>query len=89
MLRWGLILLVIPALLLMGVYMYEHGQVRACVEAGGSYDYLNQLCDMNTIQPFVPLMMRHPILVNGSMLLSAVGLLMCIAGLYIRPAQCR
>jgi len=87
MLRWGLILLVIPGVLLMGTYMYEQSLVEACVKSGGSFDYLNQLCDPNTKQPFISLMVRQPLLVNGGMLLSTVGLFMCLFGLYVRAPR--
>lgn len=87
MLRLGLILLVVPGLLLMGTYMYEQSLVSACVEAGGSFDYVDQFCDMNTTQPFISLMARQPLLVNGGMLLSSIGLLICLAGLYVRPSR--
>jgi len=87
MLRWGLILLVVPGLILMGTYMYEQSLVRACVEAGGSFDYIDQFCDMDTTQPFISLMVRQPLLVNGGMLLSSLGLLMCLFGLYVRPSR--
>ncbi|MCV6590720.1 MAG: hypothetical protein OIF57_17105 [Marinobacterium sp.] len=73
----------------MGTYMYEQSLVRACVETGGSFDYIEQFCDMNTTQPFIPLMVRQPLLVNGGMLLSSLGLLLCLFGLYVRPGQGR
>jgi len=87
MLRWGLILMVVPGLILMGTYMYEQSLVRACVEAGASFDYIDHFCDMNTTQPFISLMARQPLLVNGGMLLSSLGLLMCLFGLYVRPSR--
>ncbi|MBA4503605.1 hypothetical protein [Marinobacterium marinum] len=85
MLRAGLILLVVPAVLLMAGYMYDLSLADACLEQGGSWDYLAVQCDVAEAKhPFVPFMVRHPLWVNGGMLLSVVGLLLCIAGLYRR-----
>ncbi|WP_286240603.1 hypothetical protein [Neptuniibacter halophilus] len=85
MLRFGLILLILPALTLMGVFFVEQSAVDACLQQGGSFDYSNDQCDMQQKHPFQPLMARHPLLVNGSMLLSALGLLFCMKGLLWRP----
>jgi hypothetical protein len=84
MLKLGLLLLIIPGLVMMGGYMYELSLVDACRESGGSWHYVEAYCDTERQHPFVPYMVRHPLLVNGGMLLSVVGLLLCIAGLYRR-----
>ncbi|MBV0933228.1 hypothetical protein [Marinobacterium weihaiense] len=85
MLRLGLILLVVPALLLMGGYFYDLSLADACLDQGGSWNYQAAECDAaGADHPFVPFMVRHPLIVNGSMLLSVVGLLICMAGLYRR-----
>ncbi len=83
MLRIGLCLLVIPGLALMGVFFFEQMQISDCVADGGHWDYLQAVCDQQE-HPFVPLMTRKPILVNGGMLLSCFGLLLTILGLYTR-----
>jgi len=41
------------------------------------------MCDQQS-HPFIPLMARKPLLVNGGMLLSCLGLLITIVGLYRR-----
>lgn len=82
MLRLGLLLLVLPPLLLMGGYLYEQAAVDACLDQGGSWHYLQRICDSTQQHPFVPFMMRYPLLVNGGMLVAVLGLLLCIAGLY-------
>lgn len=87
MLKVGLVLLIIPGLALMGLFMYEQSLVDACLDAGGSFDYLNRLCDHSTTQPFIPMMARYPIAVNGGMLLSVVGLFCCLWGLYVRAPR--
>lgn len=84
MLRIGLLLLTLPGVLLMGSYFYELSQVDACLDSGGSWNYLEARCDRAKEYPFVPYMARHPLLVNGGMLLSVLGLLLCLAGLYRR-----
>ena len=85
MLKLGLILLVVPAVLLMGGYMYDLSLADACLDQGGSWNYELAECDAaGASHPFVPFMVRHPLWVNGGMLLSVVGLFICIAGLYRR-----
>lgn len=85
MLRLGLILLVVPAVLLMAGYMYDLSLADACLEQGGSWNYRSAECDeAGTEHPFVPFMVRHPLWVNGGMLLSVLGLFVCMAGLYRR-----
>ncbi|WP_027858371.1 hypothetical protein [Marinobacterium jannaschii] len=84
MLRIGLVLLVLPCLLLMGIYLSELSEVESCLDSGGSFDYSQSVCDMNTEHPFQPFIQRHMALVNGSMLLAVVGLFGCLGGLYTR-----
>ncbi len=87
MLRIGLILLILPALVLMTVFFIDQSAVTECMTQGGSYDYAAAVCDFENKHPFVPLLVRHPLLVNGSMLLSVIGLLMCMKGLLWRPQK--
>lgn len=84
MLRIGLVLLVLPALLLMVLFFVEQMHISDCALAGGYWNYLQGQCDLQQQHPFVPLMVRRPLLVNGGMLLSCLGLLLTIAGLYRR-----
>ena len=84
MLRLGLLLLIVPGVVLMGVFWSELGSVNACLAEGGSYDYLKQVCNMETNQPFIPFAERHPLFVNMTMLASAAGLGLCLIGLYVR-----
>ena len=48
------------------------------------YQHLYQL-HYDTPQPFVSWLQRSPLLVNGGMLLSVVGLVMCMVGFYTKP----
>ncbi|KEA62429.1 hypothetical protein ADIMK_3320 [Marinobacterium lacunae] len=85
MLKVGLLLLILPPLALMTGYMMEQAEVDACLDAGGAWNYVERVCVDDAASgtfPFVPFMMRHPVLVNGGMLLSVVGLLFCMVGLY-------
>ena len=84
MLRLGLLLLVIPSVLLMVGYMYEQSLVSGCLDAGGSFNYTENACDQQNTHPFVPYLARHPLWVNGGMLLTVLGTLLCIVGLYKR-----
>ncbi|MDI3326164.1 hypothetical protein QKW35_17425 [Pontibacterium granulatum] len=84
MLRIGLLLLIVPGVVMMGLYLNELSAVKECLGAGGSYDYVNAVCDQTQTHAFSPFMVRNPLLVNGGMLLSVVGLFCCLAGLYTR-----
>lgn len=81
MIRLGLLLLILPLVVLMGVFFWELNDVRACQLYGGHWNYLASVCH-DTPQPFVPWVERMPLLVNGGMLVSVLGLVLCIVGLY-------
>ncbi len=83
MLRLGLLLLIAPILLLMGIYFWEYSSVRECTLSGGHWDYLERVC-RDTPQPFVSWLQRYPWLVNGGMLLSVIGVGLCMVGLYVK-----
>jgi hypothetical protein len=87
MLKIGLVLLVLPALILMTVFFIDQSTVDACIKQGGSYNYQISECDLQEKHPFIPLMVRYPMLVNGMMLLSVIGLLLCMKGLLWRPQK--
>ncbi|BBI59587.1 hypothetical protein [Vreelandella sulfidaeris] len=86
MIKLGLLLLVLPLFVLMGVYFWELNGVRACQLDGGYWNYVAHVC-RDTPQPFVSWLERSPLLVNGGMLLSVVGLAMCMVGLYVKRAN--
>jgi len=83
MLKLGLLLLCAPSVLLMGAYMFEQNDIEACIASGGSWEYVQGLCDTHNSHDFVPFMVRYPVLVNGGMLLSILGCLLTIAALYL------
>lgn len=84
MLRLGLLLLILPICVLMGLYFWEYSSVRECtLIQGGYWDYAAGAC-RDTPQRFMPWVERHPWLVNGGMLLSVVGVVMCMLGLYVK-----
>ena len=85
MLRIGLILLILPAVALMALFFIDQSAVDACLDQGGSYNYDLGECDLQQEHPFKPLLVRHPLLINGSMLVSVIGLCMCMKGLLWRP----
>lgn len=68
----------------MGSYMYEQSLVDDCLDLGGSFNYELLLCDKQDSHSFMPYMARHPLFVNGGMLLSVIGVFFCIIGLYKR-----
>lgn len=83
LMRLGLALLILPIVLLLGVYFVELGDVRACLLDGGHWDYLAGTC-RDAPQPFVSWLERAPWLVNGGLALSVVGLAMTMSGLYLK-----
>lgn len=84
MLRVGLLLLIVPIIVLMGIYFWELGDIRECTYNGGYWSYLDSVC-RHSPQPFVSWLERYPLLVNGGMLLSVLGTVMCMIGLYTKP----
>ncbi|WGI26023.1 hypothetical protein QEN58_02910 [Halomonas alkaliantarctica] len=86
MIKLGLLLLVLPLFVLMGVYFWELNDVRACQLNGGHWDYIESVCS-DTQQPFVSWLQRSPLLVNGGMLVSVAGLVMSMVGLYVKRAK--
>lgn len=84
MLRIGLVLMIVPIVVLMSLYFIELNGVRDCVLNGqGYWDYYERVCT-STPQPNVPFIARKPWLVNGGMLVSVLGLVLCMAGLYVK-----
>lgn len=86
MIKIGLLFLTIPCLALMGFYLPEQASISDCLAVGGSFDYVNQVCDLEAEHPYLPFMARHPLMVNGGMLVAVLGTFLCIIGLY-RPSK--
>lgn len=84
MLRLGLILLILPGMVLMGVFWSELSTVNECLAVGGAYDYTAKACDMQGTPPFIPFAVRNPQFVNLTMLASVAGFCCCLFGLYVR-----
>lgn len=82
MLKIGLPLLILPPLALMAGYLVEHASVQACIDNGGAWNYRLAECGDAASYPFIPYMVRHPLFVNGGMLLAVLGLIFCLFGLY-------
>ena len=82
MIRIGLLLLIAPCLMLMGMYMPEQSSVVDCSAIDGSYDFQKQRCDTLNTNPSSTFMARHTLLVNSAMLLALLGFLICLIGLY-------
>lgn len=84
MLRWGMILLFLPSVVLVTLYMFEAQDVARCVDGGGSWDFLNGLCDQQTKHEYMSFMTRHGFWVNSGMLVSIVGLIMGTWGMILK-----
>ena len=81
-LRIGLVLLILPMAILLGAYFSEMATVNECLRQQGSFDYARQICDLNNKHEFISYFQRHTFLVNGAMLVSLLGLVLCAVGLY-------
>ena len=81
MLRWGMIMLFLPGVLLITHYMIEAQGAATCVQQGGSWDYINGLCDMAKKHEFVSYAQRYGFWVNSGMLISIVGLVIGTIGM--------
>ena len=84
MLRWGMILLFVPSVILVTLYMLEAQDAVRCVQIAGSWDYIKSFCDMEVKHDVVPFMVRHGFWVNLGMLISIVGLAMTTWGMILR-----
>ena len=84
MLRWGMILLFLPCVVLVTLYMMEAQDVARCLEVGGSWDYALGVCDQQNTHEFISFMTRHGFWVNSGMLLSVVGLMMGTWGMILK-----
>lgn len=84
MLKIGTLLTGLPSVVLVTLYMLEAQDVAHCTQAGGSWDFLKGLCDMENKHEFSTFMARHGIWVNLGMLVSIVGLGMMTWGMILR-----
>lgn len=84
MLRWGMILLFLPSVVLVTLYMIEAQNAARCVQDGGSWDYIKGLCDDKVRHEVVTFMARHGLWVNLGMLVSVIGLAMGTWGMILR-----
>ncbi len=84
MLRWGMILLFLPSILLVSHYTLEAQDVVQCEYAKGSWDFVKGVCDFQNQHEFIPYSARYGWVVNVAMLLSLVGLVMGTWGMITR-----
>jgi len=84
MLRWGMIMLFLPSIVLVTLYTLEVQDVAQCEQIKGSWDYVKGLCDMDEKHEFIPYSARHGWAVNIGMLISIVGLVMGTWGMIMR-----
>ncbi|WP_396587472.1 hypothetical protein [Bermanella sp. R86510] len=84
MLRWGMILLFLPSVVLVTLYMFEAQDAARCAHEGGSWDYIKGICDQQAKHEVVTFMVRHGFWVNFSMLLSLIGLAMTTWGMILK-----
>ena len=51
--------LIIPAVILAGLYLRELYLVDACIDGGGSFHYTTMTCDQTVSYPYIPFLARH------------------------------
>lgn len=54
-----ILILVLPAVILVGLYVREWFQVDACLDRGGSFNYTKMTCDLAVSHPYIPFLARH------------------------------
>lgn len=54
-----ILILVLPAVMLIGLYVREWYQVDACLDRGGSFNYTTMTCDLAVSHPYIPFLARH------------------------------
>ncbi len=81
MLRWGMIMLFLPSVLLITHYMIEAQDVATCVQNKGSWDYVKGLCDSVAKHEFIAYSARYGLWVNLGMLVSIIGLILGTIGM--------
>ncbi len=84
MLKWGMILLFMPSVVLVTLYMLEAQNVARCTLEGGSWDFVNALCDSKNTHESSTFMQRHGVWVNLGMLVSIIGLVMGTWGMILK-----
>lgn len=84
MLRWGMILLFLPSVVLVTLYMIEAQDVARCTHMQGSWDFVKGQCDMVNEHEATTFMQRFGTWVNLAMLVSLVGLAMGTWGMILK-----
>jgi hypothetical protein len=54
-----ILVLIVPAVILTGLYVGERFQVDACLDSGGSFNYATMTCDPAVSHPYIPFLVRH------------------------------
>ena len=54
-----ILILILPAVILAGLYVREVYLVDACIDSGGSFQYATMTCDQNVSHPHIPFLARH------------------------------
>ena len=61
--KWPVLVLVISgsaAVLIAVQFAHESLAVDTCLDRGGSFDYVNTICDYDVSHPFIAYSARHP-----------------------------
>lgn len=54
-----IIVLIMPAVILAGLYVRELYLVDACIDSGGSFNYETMTCNHAVLHPYVPFLARY------------------------------
>jgi len=79
-LRAGSVLFALPGIILLVLYGIEMSAMTECLQSGGHFDFINQLCS-DTEQPQISYYQRHAVLVNMLMLISVIGMFAMVWGM--------
>jgi len=54
-----ILVLIIPAVILAGIYVRELYLVDTCIDSGGSFNYTTMTCDLSVVHQYIPFVARH------------------------------
>jgi len=67
------LIILMPAIILVATYAKEFIAVDKCLDAGGSYNYMAEECDINSSHPVLPFNERHSFLYMAGIMSGIIG----------------
>ena len=75
-----ILILILPAAMLVGLYVREWFQVDACLDSGGSFNYTTMTCDLALSHPYIPFPGRHKVFTILVLIAACLALLVAWSG---------